>query len=293
MEFLINAIVSWIVNNILNRFFFRGRKNEEIIKVYERRILEKDQSLATLRREQKRREKEKYHIIQSIKRSGISTEKLIERYDRPLNAILISYASQKELTSRGYYGECKFVLQELEKYNVKYLGGTDALIPPAKVPKSIENSDDLEIWFENEILKGRYCKLKFLVLIDLRKKTFWNSNLPYTQIHPKHLTLGEVLSIEDLFTEEQINKIALSDIIRNGDIAWLASHVLSENELEIVHKNQSLIEKELGHPSLRLLSNDDIIEKLSTILGKYGISNANEVSKAIVKEAKFWNSRLQ
>jgi len=293
MEFFIGAIVSWVVNNILNRFFFRGRKNEEIIKVYERRILEKDQSIATLRREQKKREKEKYRIIQSLKRSGLSVDKLVERYGKPLNAILISYVTQVRPNKKGFYERYKFVREELKKYNAKTLGGADALIPPAKVPEWIKNRGDLQSWFEKEILKGRYCKLRFLILFDLRKRAFWNSYVPYEQKHPWNFTLGEVLSIEDLFTEEQINKIALSDVIRDGDIAWLASYLLSGNELEVIHKNQSLIEHKLGNPSLREFSNDTILSELSIVLAEYGIPNPDEVSKAIVDEAKFWSSRLK
>lgn len=293
MEFFIGAIVSWVVNNILNRFFFRGRKNEEIIKVYEGRILEKDQSIATLRREQKKREKEKYRIIQSLKRSGLSVNKLVERYGKPLNAILISYVTQVRPNKKGFYERYKFVREELKKYNAKNLGGADALIPPAKVPEWIKNRSDLQSWFEKEILKGRYCKLRFLILFDLRKRAFWNSYVPYEQKHPWNFTLGEVLSIEDLFTEEQINKIALSDVIRDGDIAWLASYLLSGNELEVIHKNQSLIEHKLGNPSLREFSNDTILSKLSAVLAEYGITNPDEVSKAIVDEAKFWSSRLK
>lgn len=293
MEFFIGAIVSWVVNNILNRFFFRGRRNEEIIKVYERRILERDQSIATLRREQKKREKEKYRIIQSLKRSGLSVDKLVERYGKPLNAILISYVTQVRPNKKGFYERYKFVREELKKYNAKNLGGADALIPPAKVPEWIKNRSDLQSWFEKEILKGRYCKLRFLILFDLRKRAFWNSYVPYEQKHPWNFTLGEVLSIEDLFTEEQINKIALSDVIRDGDITWLASYLLSGNELEVIHKNQSLIEHKLGNPSLREFSNDTILSELSIVLAEYGITNPDEVSKAIVDEAKFWSSRLK
>lgn len=293
MEFFIGAIVSWVVNNILNRFFFRSRKNEEIIKVYERRILERDQSIATLRREQKKREKEKYRIIQSLKRSGLSVDKLVERYGKPLNAILISYVTQVRPNKKGFYERYKFVREELKKYNAKNLGGADALIPPAKVPEWIKNRGDLQSWFEKEILKGRYCKLRFLILFDLRKRAFWNSYVPYEQKHPWNFTLGEVLSIEDLFTEEQINKIALSDVIRDGDIAWLASYLLSGNELGVIHKNQSLIEHKLGNPSLREFSNDTILSELSIVLAEYGITNPDEVSKAIVDEAKFWSSRLK
>lgn len=261
--------------------------------MYERRILERDQSIATLRREQKKREKEKYRIIQSLKRSGLSIDKLVERYGKPLNAILISYVTQVRPNKKGFYESYKFVREELKKYNARNLGGADALIPPAKVPEWIKNRGDLQSWFEKEILKGRYCKLRFLILFDLRKRAFWNSYVPYEQKHPWNFTLGEVLSIEDLFTEEQINKIALSDVIRDGDIAWLASYLLSGNELGVIHKNQSLIEHKLGNPSLREFSNDTILSELSIVLAEYGITNPDEVSKAIVDEAKFWSSRLK
>jgi hypothetical protein len=293
MEYLFGALVSWVVNNILNRFFFRARKIEQIIEVLEGRLAEKDKDIERLRKDQRKRVKERHHIVQALKRSGISADKLINKYDKPLNAILISYASQKELTPRGRLRESHFIRTELERYNVKYLGGSDSLIPPAKVPKNIKNSNDLKIWFDSEILKGRYCKLKFLVLLDLKKKAFWDSNLPYIQTRTLHHTLGEVLTIEDIFTEEQISKIALSDIVRSGDIAWLASDILSPDELEIIHKNQSLIEGELGNPSLRLLSNDDMVATLSTVLAKYGISSPDEVASVIVGEAKFWHYRLR
>ena len=289
----ISAIVSWVINNILNRVFFRARKTEKIIDTYERKLAEKDKSIRELTREQKKREKEKHRIFQSLKRSGLSTDKLVERYDRPLNAILISYVTQVEPTGTGYYKPCKFVQKELKRFNAKSLGGADFLIPPAKVPEWIKNRNDLELWFEKEILQGRYCKLRFLIIFDLRKKTFWKSYIPYAQKHPFNYTIGEVLNIEDLFTEDEINRIALSNIIRDGDIVWLASSSLSGNELELIHKNQTLIENELGNLSLRELSNDAMLSKMSSVLAGFGIANPEEVSKTIIDEAKFWHAKLK
>lgn len=293
IKIIIGALVSWIISNILDRVFPRGRKNEEIIEIYERRIEEKEKSIEELKRERKKREKERHRIIQSLKRSGLSTRKLVERYNKPLNTILISYMTQVEPTGTGYYKKCQFVKKELEKYDAKYLGGGVSLIPPPKVPRWIRNGDDLKLWFEQEILKGRYCKLKFLILFDLGKEAFWYSYVPYEQRNPFHFTLGEVLGIEDLFTEEQINRIALGDIIRDGDIAWLASRLLSGTELEVIHKNQALIEKKLGNPSLREFSNESIVSQLSSVFAEFGITNPSEVSRAIVDEAKFWHSRLK
>jgi len=232
IEIIKSAVIGWAVSNILNRFFYKSRTTSQIIVAYETRLREKDWSIAELQREQLDQTNEKHRIVTALKRSALSTGKIIDKYDRPLNAVLISYASQKEETSRGRLTESHFIRPELERFNVKYLGGTDSLIPPANVPKNIKNNKDLEEWFESEILKGRYCKLKFLVLVDLRKKAYWYSNLPYAQTRTSHYSIGEVLNIEDLFTEEQISKIALSDFVRNGDIAWLIADYLSPNELD-------------------------------------------------------------
>jgi hypothetical protein len=294
MEMFFSAIVGWFTSKILDSVFFRKKgDNKEIIGTYERRLAEKDERIQKLEKSQKKREKEKRRIIQSIKRSGLSTDKLVERYDKPLNAILISYVTQVEPSGTGYYRPCKFVQDELKSFNAKRLGGADLLIPPAKVPGWIKNRNDLELWFEKEILKGRYCKLRFLILFDLRKKAFWKNYVPYTQKKPWNYTIGEVLDVEDLFTEEQINRIALSNIIRDGDVVWLASGLLSGTELEKIHSNQTLIENKLGTPSLRELADDHTVSKLSVALTDIEISNPDEVSKAIVDEAKFWHSRLK
>jgi hypothetical protein len=285
MDVIFSAIVGWFTSKILDRVFFRKKSNnEEIIGIYERRLAEKDELIQKLEKAQKKRKKEKRRIIQSLKRSGLSTDKLVERYDKPLNAILISYSHQ---TPKA------FIKDELARYNSKWLGGDVSLIPPTNVPKNIKNKDDLKSWFEKEILKGRNCKLKFLTLIDLKAKAYWYTYLPNAQIERIHGSIGERLNIEDLFTEEQINRIALSNIIRDGDIVWLASGLLSGTELEIIHSNQTLIENKLGKPSLSEFADDNIVSELSVALADIGISNPDEVSKAIVDEAKFWHSRLK
>lgn len=284
MEYIFNAIVSWVVTNILNRVFFKTRNTSQIIETLEERLAQKEKNIELLTKEQKKRVKEKQHFVQALKRSGLSTEKLINRYDKPLNAILISYTWQEPPG---------FIKEELSRYNSKWLGGDVSLITPANIPKNMRNKDDLRTWFETKILKGRHCKLKFLILVDLKTKAYWNTYLPDPEIERIHCSIGEKLDIEDLFTDEQVSRIALSDIIRSGDIAWLASHILSKDELELITKNQSHIERELGNPSLRLLSNESIIDKLSSILNKYGIFNPEEVSRAVVGEAKFWHSRLR
>lgn len=293
--FIIDDIISWIVGRILDRLYPNRNSNDTLIKDLNKRVAElqedKEKLTKSFQKDQKTQDTEKRRIIDSLKRRGISVDKLIQKYDKPILAILISYASQKEQRKPGSYSNSSFLRSELEKYNSKYLGGTDVIIPPANVPHWIKNNTDLKKWFEKEILKRRFCKIKYLALIDLKKDIYWETYLPYEQKRPMHFTIGEKLDIKDIFSETEINKISLSQIIRDGDVGWLASTVITGDELDIILKNQIIIERELGNPSLRILSSDDMAPKLSAVLKTF-ISKPDEVAKRIVQEAKFWEAKL-
>lgn len=293
-----------LISDALEKNFPKLFKNKtkEIVEIYESRIEQKNQEIEKgnqkIRRVERAsaRQQQRYHaeegrMVSSLKRRGIATEKLIEQYHKPLNAILISYASQYGIAN-GRTRKSHYIKEELARYNSKYLGGSDTLIPPASVPKSIKTREDLKRWFEKKILKGRYCKIKFLVMFDLRNAAFWGTYLPYTQKNPMNYTIGEVLGIEDVFTSKQIDRLAISEIINSGDIAWLASAVVSEKELDIILRNQKSIEKAIDNPSLRVLSDNSIKDKLVKILSKY-VENATEVAEAIIEEAGFWQEKIK
>lgn len=294
--FIIDDIIGWIIAKILDKFFSKKEDNLEVIKLYESRMRslqgEKEQLAENLSKAKETHKKEQTRVIDSLKRRGLSVEKLIEKYDKPLNAILISYVTQKAPTTTGYYKDTKFVREELKRFNVKSIGGCVSLIPPSKVPPHIKDRKDLKEWFEKEILKGRFCKVPFLILFDLKKHAFWNTYLPYKQKKPFYHTIGESLSVEDLFTEKQINKIALSTVIKDGDITWFASSVLGESEVDIIIKNQAVIEKSLGNPSLRVLANNVTTAQLSKSLSPF-LKKPDDVAKAIIEEAKYWDSKLK
>jgi hypothetical protein len=295
VEYIISAIVSWITSNILNKIFKREKTNEEIIKLrleLIRQLEEKDKQIVKLSDVQKEELKERQRIIDSIKRSGLSTEKLIDRYGKGLSAILISCYNQRIPDETVYGKPEKFLYEELERFNGKHLGGGVYLIPPASVPKQIRNRSDLEQWFNTEILKGKYCILKFLILFDLGKKAYWKNYLLYKQARELNRTLGDVLDIEDLFTEEQIKTTTIGNIIRGGDIGWLVYNYLSESEFQVIRNNQNTIENTLGNPSLRTLANDGMVEKISSVLNSYSINNSTDIAKAVISEAKFWQSKL-
>lgn len=234
---------------------------------------------------------EKSRIINSLKRRGVSTEKLIRNYSKPLKAIIVSYSNQMvDSANGGTVGE-SFILDALQDYNVKYMGGSDCIIPPSHVPAHLKNRQDLSEWFENDILAGRYCKIKFMALVDLREELYWFANLPYQQISPNHRTIGEIMDLEDLFGEEQIKTIAISDIIRNGDIVWLATSFVTSDELHLIQINQELIEDTLDNPTLSDFASDFNYQNISNALQGY-VNDPDGIATRIVEEAKYWLERL-
>jgi len=301
MEVIISAIASWITSNILNRLFrlFGKKTTKEVLELNNRRLIElleeREETISKLEKDKKKKELEKLSIFQSIKRSGLSTEKLIAEYDKPINAILISTYDQK-IPDGTIYGKGgnPFLPNELQKFNGKSLGSGVHLIPPQNVPRWIRNGNDLKKWFEEEILKDNYCILKFLILFDIRKKTFWMNYLQYSQTHKRNYTIGEVLTLEDIFNEDQISRTTtIAKIISNGDIGWLAHKHVSEDDLAILRLNQLAIENKIGKPSLRELAEGNYQGKLKAVLEEYGIHNSEEVSKLIISEAKFWNRKIK
>ena len=225
---------------LLKYFELNSVKNKSLVDYLNKRVekLEKDKSGISKSRvkDKEKFEKEKSKIIDSLKRQGVSTDKLIREYESPLNAILISYASQHVPTKNGGNKAFAFLREELRHFDAVYLGGTDILIPPNRVPAKIKRKEDLETWFEKEILKGRYCKIKFMALIDLKSKVFWKTYLPYSQKDPRHFTIGEQLTVDQIFTEDQIKKIALGDIIKKGDLLWLSSTFMTASQQKILQK---------------------------------------------------------
>ena len=132
-------------------------KTKEIVKIYEKRIEEKNQEIQELLEQQSRQDREhseeEERTTKSLKRRSISVEKLLAKYHSPLMGILISYATQKEKVGNRVK-DSHFIKEELARFNSKYLGGTDTLIPPRFVPAHLKTQEDLEKWFK-EIYRRR------------------------------------------------------------------------------------------------------------------------------------------
>lgn len=126
--FIIDDIISWIIGKILDRIFPGRDRNKKLLEILKNKdneiaLLNKDkEKLSTNLNEVKEKsELEKNKIFLSLKRRGISVKKLISKYDKPLVAIILSYATQKEISSKGYTKGTKFIMEELKRYRARYL----------------------------------------------------------------------------------------------------------------------------------------------------------------------------
>lgn len=141
-------IIKWFMEKIWDKLFPKKNENLEIIKTFEQRIQKLETDKEAMSKKVSEKDVENKQIIDSIKRRGFSTRRVIEKYGKPLNAIFVSYSSQFEKSDKKYPVSSHFLKDELQKYNSRYLGGTDAIIPPRYVPKDIKNNSDLKNWFD-------------------------------------------------------------------------------------------------------------------------------------------------
>lgn len=273
----------------------QNQRNNGLIESLNSRITELGEEKSGVQikmdRQAKKYRKDQNKILDSLKARGISTSKIVEKYNKPLLAIIGSYASQKVESKSGSYISKPFIRDKLLRFNSKGLGGSDFIIPPINVPNYVIDKESLKYWFEKEILKGRYAKIKFLSLIDLNKSTYWNTYLPYAQKTPRHFTISEALTIDDLFSENQINQIAIADIIKEGDILWLTASFLTTQEQSVLQANQISIEKAIGDPNVKQLATGNFENQISKQL-KGLVNNSDAVAQKITKEAIYWNKKL-
>ena len=321
-------IWGWFVNKILDKIlsiFSKKKKMEKdnikILNILEQMQKEKlqlqqekeklykelEKNREAIEKERKERLKtvsEYKRLIEALKRKGLSKDVLIQKYRKPIEAILISISDQRIYEKNGWRkakDDEKFVRNFIiNELNAKYLGGSLWIIPPTKVPKNLNKRADLQNFFENILYKypNHTCKLNLITKINL-KTSFWKNYLRYPQKRPRYHTIGEVLDIDEIFDKEDLadaladSKISLLKPILEGDIGFFASRILQGKELEIIHKNQVEIEEKLDNPTLRELAKDDQIPKITQVLTDYDIKDPEEVAKAIVEDAKFWYEKLK
>lgn len=268
-------------------------KDKKINKI-ESEIVEKENRISRFER-----------IMRSLEREGISRREVLKKYERPVPVVLLGYTNQKSPLGKSE----PFVRDTLtEKYDMKWFGGHDGVIPPRQVKKAeIEDVDSLEETMEQEVFgenEDRFAVIKYATVVDLAGEVYWKNNIPYDTSSE---TVVEALDMEEILENDEFlglisskDRDALERVIREGDIGFFASRWVEESDLDRIHDNQAEIERRIAEqlPDLNLsnLASAKSPEILSSVLNEYvnmPKSDVKEVAQGIQDEAEIWKTELK
>lgn len=216
-------------------------------------------------------------LIESLEREGVSRRELIRKFDQRIPALIINYTS----TNKDNW--LKDVLNE--KYDSVGLSGGERVIPPDKVPEKLLTEEmTIDEWIEQELFEGQDDREAVIVhasLVDLRYTGWEKNTYAYGDTIEQRITVTDYLEDEFYKLDEITNSI---EHIEQGDIGFLASKYVTDEEMERLHENQNDIEKNLGNPSIKELANEDIEEELIRVL-KGVVDDPQNVAEGIIFQA--------
>jgi len=245
-------------------------------------------------------------ILERIRRSlkgEISTEELIERFDRPLSALLIY--------KWGEPSGKKLIRDRLAELGFKDIASGIKILPPSRMPEPpLKNRKDVENWLKQNVLnllpEDHKYSIVFAQLVDLRK-------LYATKYAPKEwayrfrgYTIFDKLSWEELFPIKYIRKIISRKtrvsieelIVKYFPFSFLISRFLNDKDLDRILSQRKRIIQDLKNvfqiENLTLMSFAEMDAKnLSGVLASLKIRNSHQIATDMINEAKYWKSFLE
>lgn len=120
------------------------KAEKERLERKDEKLNEKERKLSEIRtdvEEKENRISRFERIMRSLEREGVKRRELLKKYERPLPVILLAYTNQKSPLGTSN----SFVRDELlERLNLQWYGGHDAVIPPRAVKETgIEGIEEL------------------------------------------------------------------------------------------------------------------------------------------------------
>lgn len=283
----------------------KAEKNEEILELNER-IEEKNAKIQSQRKTISKKEDrvdEYEEIISTLQDENISVEGLVEQYWRDSTILLISFSSQKD--SEGETE--KFMKQKLsDEYELINLTSKTWLIPPAQFPERLEsasNRKEIQDWLKEDVFPdypSHKVIVPFATAVDL-KNVYSHSDFEpdgvnrFASTLDEELRLSRLMSPEDFSQELASNNIDLADVIESGEITFLVSNYVSDEQLQEISANcqqiEEALQEDLGDISLQTLADDRAIEPLEEALSEH-VTYPSKVAKGAVDIAKMWQKGL-
>lgn len=169
------------------------------------------------------------------------------------------------------------------------------LIPPAKVPSDIKESDDLKDWIEEFYpTEDHKSVVSFATVLDLRD-IFWHSD--YDESKSIRRTIGDEMDIDQIFQTEQeffqsmeANDISLLEIVEEMNVGYFAAKITNRKEAEDIYDNLDTIQSELNQPSLLWLSKEKNKQQIQEAIEDY-TDTPEELAEGIQERAQFWEEK--
>lgn len=237
-------------------------------------------------------------IRSSIKDAGLSTEALVKDYGNPLTAVLIDKYGKERKNK-------KFVQlkKRLDELGFKVVQGGVRILPPILTSKyNLKTKIDIEKFLREKVLydlpANQPYGFSFAVPIDLKQVFSEKKNLSEMAWCK---TVFEVIEPDELFPPEYLlkqirNATSIEELIRRGDIVFLAYSSCSESEIKKLDEKRDEIYaalmvlasvKQIGLKDYKKLQ----ISDLANILSPY-VKQPEVVAKEIIDQATLWDDYL-
>lgn len=293
-DWTVKSALNYVQNLIASETTSRDEKNGnkravEIDEKLEQEIAEKADKISNYER-----------MIRSLKRKNVSKGRIIEQYWKPLPAIIITFFNDYSSNS----GDKKFIKDYITENNqASMLTANTYAIPPHGFPDRFDAPEkvgrkEIKTWIEDDIIaenpdgKAVICQAS---AVDLRRVF---SHTDYDSHSFARQTIEQALDIENILSRNNVHRLLardnvnLSRAIESGDIAFLLSRYISDEELELIHQHQDKIRDSLNDPPLRKIAQDSFTPELADAISPY-IEDPKIPAQKAVEEAKLWHNELQ
>ena len=242
-----------------------------------------------LRAEKKRENQRLQNLKRVLQREGIDTSYLVDKYDNALYAPVMVLTHFSSPNHNDEDGE-EVISENLDSLSAKTLHGATKIIPPRSFDQDISGRQELQEWFDREVLDGNTDlahRLEFLSVVDINQVFDRDNAEEEGRGYPAN-TVNDLFDTDTVIpTEDLLDILARSDRISieeeiRENIALLAVSSASKEQMDALIQSQKSIQKQLGN--LTEVSNTEVT-RIRSVLSEHNVSEPDQLAEEIRKEA--------
>lgn len=266
------------------------------VEIQEQLEIEREEK-ADLREAKKRENRRLSNLKRALRRKGIDTEYLVDKYGESLYAPLMVFTHFSS-PNNNTEEDAQFIKDNLGALDTKMLHGSARIVPPRNFDQDIRKKGELQEWFDEQVLGGRTGlthKLEVISIVDINR-TFdrdasGNKEGPDFKTH----TVSELFETDTVIPTEDLleilsrsDRISLEEELREN-IALLVVQNASKGQMDQLLRVQTELEEELGE--LPQIAQTEV-QVISDVFASHGIDDAEDLAVGVKEEAERLNAVL-